>query len=130
MKYLPLAGRIIFSLHFLMAAPFHFSANAIGYASSQGVPMAGALVPLSGIIALIGSLSIVLGYKAKLGAWLLIAFLIPVNFMMHPFWNITDAMQQQSMMAFFMKDLSMTGAALLIAYWGAGPISLDARKSS
>lgn len=128
MKYLPLAGRIIFSLHFLMAAPFHFSTNAIGYAASQGVPMAGVLVPLSGIIALIGALSIVLGYKTKPGAWLLIAFLIPVNFMMHPFWNITDAMQQQSMMAFFMKDLSMTGAALLLAYWGAGPVSLDERK--
>jgi uncharacterized membrane protein YphA (DoxX/SURF4 family) len=27
-----------------------------------------------------------------------------------------------------MKNLAMAGAALLIAYWGAGPISLDRRK--
>jgi uncharacterized membrane protein YphA (DoxX/SURF4 family) len=68
-----------------------------------------------------------LGYKTRWAAWLLVVFLIPVNFMMHPFWSITDPMQQQMMMAFFMKDLSMTGAALLIAYFGAGPVSLDAR---
>jgi uncharacterized membrane protein YphA (DoxX/SURF4 family) len=30
-------------------------------------------------------------------------------------------------MAFFMKNLAMLGGALLIAYWGAGPVSLDER---
>jgi putative oxidoreductase len=28
----------------------------------------------------------------------------------------------------FMKNLSMLGAAILIAYFGAGPLSLDSRK--
>jgi putative oxidoreductase len=46
---------------------------------------------------------------------------------MHKFWTISDpgaAMQQQAM---FMKNVSILGAALMIAYFGAGPISIDAR---
>jgi uncharacterized membrane protein YphA (DoxX/SURF4 family) len=31
--------------------------------------------------------------------------------------------------AMFMKNLSMLGGALLIAHFGAGPLSLDARLS-
>ena len=34
---------------------------------------------------------------------------------------------RQIQMAFFMKNLAMLGGALLIAYWGAGPVSLDER---
>src|SRR2546422_5224150 len=49
----------------------HFSAAYIGYAAQQGVPAAGFLVPLSGVIATLGGLSVTFGYKAKLGAWLL-----------------------------------------------------------
>ena len=102
----------------------------IEMARSSGVPMASVLVPLSGIMALLGGLGVLLGYKAKLAGWILFIFLIPVNFMMHQFWTITDPMQMQMMMTFFLKDLSMTGAALLIAYFGAGPVSIDANMKT
>jgi putative oxidoreductase len=128
MKYVPIVGRILFSLHFLFAGPFHFTAKEIGYGASSGVPMPNLLVPFAGILAILGGLGVLLGYKAKWAGWLLVIFLIPVNFMMHPFWSITDPMQQQMMMTFFLKDLSMTGGALLIAYFGAGPVSIDAMK--
>jgi putative oxidoreductase len=128
MKYLPLIGRIIFSISFLMAGFTHFMPQSIAYAASKGTPMPNVIVPASGILALTGGLSIVLGYKAKLGAWLLILFLIPVTFIMHNFWMVTDPMQQQIGMAFFIKNLAMIGAALLIAYFGAGPVSIDAMK--
>ncbi|WP_215217007.1 MULTISPECIES: hypothetical protein [Candidatus Rhabdochlamydia] len=36
------------------------------------------LVPFSGLLALVGGLSILLGYKARYGAWLLVIFLVPV----------------------------------------------------
>src|SRR5256714_4303211 len=105
----------------------HFSAAYIGYAAQQGVPAAGLLVPLSGVIATLGGLSVTLGYKAKLGAWLLVLFLVPVTLMMHNFWAVTDPMMRGMQIAMFMKNLSMLGAALLIAYFGSGPLSLDAR---
>jgi putative oxidoreductase len=112
-----------------MAGFGHFSQQSIGYAASQGVPMASILVPLSGVLALFGALSILLGYRAKLGAWLIVLFLIPVTFAMHKFWTVTDPMMMQMQMAMFMKNLSMLGGALLITQFGTGPLSLDAKRS-
>src|SRR6185312_8777714 len=63
-----LLGRLFFSLIFLTAGLNHFSKQTIAYAASQGVPLASIAVPLSGVIALVGGLSILLGYRAKFGA--------------------------------------------------------------
>lgn len=133
MKYIPLIGRILFSLIFLMSGIMGHLIGLSGtaaYAASQGLPMATFFVALSGIIALLGALSIILGYKAKIGAWLIVIFLIPVTFKMHAFWTVTDPMQSQVQMAMFMKNLALTGAALMISYFGAGPVSIDAGKQA
>lgn len=125
MKYTVLFGRILFSLIFVMAGISNFSKQAIEHGAAQGIPLAAIAVPLSGVIALLGGLSIALGYKAKWGAWLLVLFLAPVTVMMHNFWAVQDSALAQMHQVMFMKNLSMLGAALLIAYFGAGPLSLD-----
>ena len=124
MKYVLLIGRVFYSLIFILAAFGHFSKGSMDYAAQMGVPMAQFLVPFAGVLSLLGGLSILLGYRAKIGAWLLVIFLVPVTFMMHRFWGPMDpqmAMMQQIM---FLKNLSMLGGALVIAYFGAGPCSL------
>lgn len=128
MKYTELTGRILFSLLFVMTAMTHFSAQTIQYAESVGVPFASILVPFSGLLAITGGLSIILGYKAKAGAWLLVLFLVPITFSMHNFWNVADPMMKQMQMVMFFKNISMLGAALMIAYNGTGPLSIDNRK--
>jgi putative oxidoreductase len=128
--YLALVGRICFSAIFILGAPGHFTARYVGFAAQAGVPAAALLVPLSGVIALVGGLSIALGYQAKLGALLLVVFLIPVTVTMHGFWAVNDPMMGQMQQAMFMKNVSMLGGALLIAYFGAGPLSLDSRQAA
>ena len=115
-------GRILFSLIFIVSGLLHFSSATIGYAASQGVPLAQLVVPLSGVMAIIGAASIISGYKSRLGAFLIIAFLLPVTFAMHPFWAVTDPMMQQVEMFMFLKNMSMLGGALLIAIQGAGSL--------
>ena len=122
-------GRFFYVLIFLMAGSNHFSKQTIAYAASQGVPLASIAVPLSGVLAIAGGLSILLGYRAKLGAWLIVVFLIPVTLMLHKFWTVTDPMMAQIQMILFMKNVAMLGGALLISQFGAGPFSLDARRS-
>ncbi|MGB2668790.1 MAG: DoxX family protein [Candidatus Acidiferrum sp.] len=123
-------GRFLFALIFLMAGANHFNKQTIGYAAaSQGVPLAAIAVPLPGVLAIAGGLSILLGYRAKLGAWLIVLFLVPVSLMMHKFWTVSDPMMAQIQMILFMKNVSMLGGALLISQFGAGPFSLDARRS-
>jgi len=130
MRYSALIGRILFASIFVMAALGHFSSQEIAFAAAQGVPLASLTVPFSGLMALIGGLSIALGYKARWGAVLVILFLAPVTVMMHNFWVATDPLVAQEQMAHFMKNLSLIGSALLIFYFGSGPLSLDVRSRS
>jgi putative oxidoreductase len=122
--YLVPLGRLLYSAIFLMTAFGHFSAGYVGYAAQAGVPAPGLLVPLSGVIAILGGLSITLGYKAKIGGWLIVLFLVPVTL------KCTRSGRSPIQMAMFMKNVSMLGAALLITHFGAGPVSLDARRSA
>jgi len=126
MRYLFPIGRILFALIFLVAAPRHFSAEGMRHAAELGVPWPGLLVPASGLLAIAGALSIALGYRARWGAWALVAFLLPVTFMMHAFWRITDLELAHVQQAMFAKNISMLGAALLLTQFGAGKVSLDA----
>ena len=125
MKYTVLLGRIFYSVIFITSAIGHFSKHTIEYAASQGVPMASVLVPLAGAIALVGGLSILLGWNARYGAWLLVIFLVPVTLILHRFWGISDPVKANMQHIMFMKNLSMLGGALLIAYFGSGPLSVD-----
>src|SRR6267154_1634755 len=96
-----------------MTAFGHFSAGYVGYAAQAGVPAPGLLVPLSGVIAILGGLSITLGYKAKIGGWLIVLFLVPVTLKMHAFWAVPDPMMHGIQLAMFWKNVSMLGAVRL-----------------
>src|SRR5260370_35086032 len=109
MRYLVAMGRFFYSLIFIFAGLFHFFHQEIAYAASQGVPVTNVLVPVSGIISIVGGLSILLGFHGKLGAWLLVLFLVPVTFMLHNFWAVKDPMMQQVQMAMFLRNISMLG---------------------
>ncbi len=123
-----LLGRLFFALIFLTAGPNHFSSQTIAYAASQGVPLASIAVPFSGLLAIVGGLSILLGYRARIGAWLIALFLVGVTPMMHSFWTVPDPMMRQLQMIMFMKNVAMLGGALLISQFGSGPWSLDSRR--
>jgi hypothetical protein len=45
---------------------------------------------------------------------------------MHNFWAVRDPAGSLVERAMFMKNVTMLGGALLIGYFGAGPLSLDA----
>ena len=125
MKYAVLAGRQLFSLIFILSSAQHFSSQTIATAAAHGVPLPDFFVPLSGIIALLGGLSVLLGFQTRVGAFLLVIFLVPVTLMMHNFWSVSDPMTLQIEKAMFLKNVAMMGGALVISYFGADPLSLD-----
>jgi putative oxidoreductase len=127
MKFLFPLGRVLFSLIFITAAPRHFTHEGIQHAAALGVPLAEVLVPLSGILAVVGGLSVAIGYKARWGAWILIAFLIPVTWWMHGYWRLSDPAAIHVQQAMFAKNVCMLGAALLFSQFGAGSVSFDER---
>lgn len=74
-----------------------------------------------------GGLSLLLGYKARLGALALILFLVPVTLVFHSWWTYADPTQQRVNMLFFLHNLALMGGLLLFVAVGPGPLSLDRR---
>ncbi len=122
MTYLPLAARICIALIFLNAGINHLSSfqEFVPTIASKGLPIP--LVLAIGAIAclLLGSLSLILGFKTKIGALLLILFLIPTTLLFHPF--TTD-------LGNFLKNLALIGGLLMVISYGPGLISVDGAKS-
>jgi putative oxidoreductase len=118
-------GRVLFALIFVASVVGHFSSAEISEASAHGVPLATIAVPLAGVIALLGGLSIMLGYRARFGALLLIIFLVPVTLFMHKFWGLPDPQMAMMQRVHFLTNMSLIGACLLILHHGSGPYSLD-----
>jgi putative oxidoreductase len=118
-------GRALFALIFVASVVGDFSSATIAEASAHGVPLATILVPLAGIVALVGGVSIMLGYRARFGALLLLVFLVPVTLFMHRFWGLPDPQAAMMQQIHFMKNLSLIGGCLLIMHFGSGPYSLD-----
>jgi putative oxidoreductase len=125
-------GRILLCTIFLLSAV----GNDIPNFSAMTVLMAKVGIPapqfmLVGAIAFLiaGSLAIILGYKARWGAALLLVFLAMASYFFHNFWALTGPEQQQQMIE-FMKNLALIGAMLLVIANGTGPMSLDGRHAA
>ncbi len=116
MDVLVLIGRILFTALFLGSAFGHLTQTKAmaGYATSRGVPAAVPAVLGSGVLMLVGALSVLLGVWADLGALLLVAFLVPTAVLMHAFWKETEPQSRQMEMVHFQKDVALAGAALML----------------
>jgi putative oxidoreductase len=124
---LTVLGRLLLGTIFLMAAVGnkipHFSEVA---KVMESVGMPAPQFMLVGAIAFLiaGSLSVIVGYKARIGAGLLLTFLVLASYYFHAFWTLEGQAQQEQMIQ-FMKNLSIMGAMLFIIANGSGPMSLD-----
>ena len=118
MKYLPLAARICLCSIFLKAGISHILgySDTVSMMSEQGLPIPSILLIFTIIFQLLGGLSLLLGYKVKIGSILLILFLIPASFAFHnPATDLNG----------FLKNIGLIGGLLMVMYAGAGAWSLD-----
>ena len=116
MKGLVLVGRIIVGAYYLFNALNHlvFAPGQLAeYAASKGVPLPLLAVIVSGLLLLIGGLSILLGVFPRIGILALVVFFLPVTFWMHDFWAIQDPQARMIQMVSFLKNLALMGSALI-----------------
>jgi putative oxidoreductase len=125
-------GRAVFGGFFLYNGINHFlqRRDLAGYAESKGVPAAQVAVPGSGILLILGGLSLLTGYKPKLGSALITAFLAGVTPSIHRFWTEQNPERRQIEMINFMKNVALVGGAMLAAGrpepWPVSPSSMHA----
>jgi uncharacterized membrane protein YphA (DoxX/SURF4 family) len=111
-----LVARLLFGGYFVFNAVNHFTQVRMmsGYAQSKGVPAPKLAVTFTGLLLLIGGVSVLFGIYPILGATALVLFLVPVTFTMHTFWKIEDPQMKMAEKVNFTKNLALVGGALLL----------------
>ncbi len=127
-----LIARIMIATIFLMSAVGNKIPNfntVAGYMAAEGVPLPQLALVGAIVFLIVGSLSVIAGYKMRIGAALLLVFLVLATYFFHDFWTF-EGQEQQMQMIQFMKNLSMMGTMLFLMANGAGELSLDARPAT
>jgi putative oxidoreductase len=128
--FIAVLGRVLLCTIFVMSAVGNDIPNFRGTAAmmaKEGVPVPEVMLAGAIVFLIVGSVSVVLGYKARIGASLLLAFLVLATYYFHDFWKLSDPQAKQEQMIQFLKNLGLMGAMLLIIANGTGPWSLDNR---
>jgi putative oxidoreductase len=125
----PLAGRLLISTIFIFSGLSKFAAHAAmaGYAASKGLPAPDLAIWLAAAVELFCGLAILLGFQAKIAAWLLFLYLIPTSVVFHNFWAM-QGMDKMDNQAHFFKNVAVMGGLLFVATFGAGGYSIDAAR--
>ncbi len=127
MELLLLAGRVLFGVFFIMSGINHFTNAGMmsGYAKSKNVPMAYLAVVGTGVMLVLGGLSVMLGLFPVVGLVLIVVFLLPTSVLIHNFWTVQDPQARAAEQINFLKNLALTGAALALMYGAADwPLTL------
>ncbi|MER8476432.1 DoxX family protein [Mesorhizobium sp. M0142] len=119
------AGRVLIAVLFLLSGLGKIAAPAMaqGYIASAGLP-----APLLGyLIAIIvevgGGVLLVIGYQTRIIALVLAGFSVAAALAFHH--DLAD----QNQLIHFLKNIAIAGGLLQVAAFGAGSLSLDARRT-
>jgi uncharacterized membrane protein YphA (DoxX/SURF4 family) len=109
-------ARILFSLLFLSSGINHLTKveAMTGYAKYKKLPAAKLGVILSGLVMIVGSVFIILGYYVDLAGLMLAAFTLVAGIIFHNFWAEKDATAKMNETVAFFKNISLTGAGIII----------------
>jgi uncharacterized membrane protein YphA (DoxX/SURF4 family) len=115
------AGRVMFTLIFFVSGVTHFAVlNDYVALMPAAIPFRPFWVIISGVVELIGAGLIVSNRYPRLGAWLIVLFLVPVTITVHGVAMVAapDPQMRQIQLSFLLKGVAMTGAALLMTQLG------------
>lgn len=107
-RYIPFLARLFLSAIFIKAGfnkIFDFAGTQESIAA-KGIPGTGFLLVATIVVLLLGGFSVLIGHKIRLGAWLLIGFLIPATLIFH-----TSFPQEE---VSFLKNLGLIGGLLMV----------------
>jgi putative oxidoreductase len=127
-RLLNLTARIFLGAVFLMTAAGHLVPDfnkVVEGMQARDIPLAQALLAGGVLALLLGGLSIIIGFYARIGALLLFVFLLLSCVFVHTFWRLEGDLRENELVH-FLKNVALMGAMLFIMAHGAGPLSVDA----
>jgi putative oxidoreductase len=129
-QYGPLFARILLAAIFLVSGYDKIGgfSKVAAFMASKGIPLSEIALALSIVLEIGGGLLLIAGWKARWAAAAIFVWLIPATLIFHNFWAV-DAAQYQSQLNHFLKNLCIMGGMLYVMAFGAGPLSMDNRRS-
>jgi putative oxidoreductase len=121
-------GRVLLTAIFLMSTfgqKIPKFQETVAQMEAQGMPIPNLMLVGAIVFLVTGGLMVLLGFKTRVGAALLLTFLILATYFFHDFWTMTDPKQKETEMINFMKNSALMGAMLILIARGSGPWSLD-----
>ena len=126
---IPLFGRVLLATMFLLSGagiPVGFYGIS-GLIASVGLPVPHLLALGAMAVDLVGGIMLLLGWKTRWAAAALLIF-TGVTLLFHNFWSAPPD-QIQDQMIEFMKNITIMGGFLYGFAFGAGELSLDAKRA-
>jgi putative oxidoreductase len=123
---LPLIARVLIAALFLVAGvrKFILFAGSAAYFAKLGFPAPEIVTWVAIAIEVLGGLLLLVGWRTRLVAWVLIAFVAIATGMAHRFWEF-EAAQLQNQVNHFLKNLAVIGGLLMLTAFGPGSASVD-----
>jgi putative oxidoreductase len=124
-----LIGRIMLATIFILSGISKIGSHdtTVAYMQAHGIPAAPFFLYAAVLVEIAGGFCVATGFRARLGALLLAAFLVPTTYLFH----FRPAFDAQMMMLIdknqlinVLKNLAIMGGLLLIYGNGAGKITL------
>lgn len=122
-----LIGRLLISAIFILAGVSKLANydQTAAYMASKGMTMIPLFLIGAAAVEILGGLSLFLGFKTRIGAALLLIFLVPTTYIFHSFWTASGAEHAQEQID-FLKNLAIFGGLLYVLNFGPGGLSIDA----
>ena len=128
---LALVGRLLLALLFLPAGISKIGgfAGTASYIASKGLPFATLAAAIAIVVEIAGGLALIAGFGTRWAALVLAGFTLVATFLFHNFWGMpADQVMVQQLM--FFKNIAVVGGLLVLAAYGAGAWSLDAKRNT
>ena len=128
---LSLAARVLMALLFLIAGFGKICGfeGTVGYIASKGLPLPQLGAVIAVVVEFIGAIALIVGFQTRLVAFIMAVFTIAAGVFFHNYWAMpSDQVYVNQIM--FMKNLSIAGGLLMMSAFGAGALSIDAKRGA
>lgn len=128
---LALIGRVMLALIFITSGFSKIGGfeGTAGYIESRDLPLASLVAALTILVELGGGLAVAFGFLTRWAALALAIFSVLAGLIFHAYWAV-PADQVMSMQINFWKNISIAGGFLVLAAFGPGAISVDAKRGA
>jgi putative oxidoreductase len=121
-----LIGRILLAVLFVVAGygkigGFERTAAAI---ASKGLPLPAVGTAITIAVELLGGMMVVLGWRTRWAAAVLIVFTMAATYFFHDYWNMVDQAARTNQIM-FLKNIAVIGGLIFVWAFGPGRISVD-----